>query len=70
MANDAEVVWLDKHTVSFPDGLVFCALRDADVLVEKCLDCQWLVRADPVEAPRAIVCDATAIAGWLGFTEL
>lgn len=61
------MVWLDRHNVSVPDKQVFCALRDGEVTLEKCLSCQWLVSAEPAEAPTYVVCDGYAVTGWLGF---
>lgn len=49
---------LEKQAVSPQDQLVFCPLRYREVPLDRCLDCNRLVRADDNDPPRYIVCDA------------
>jgi hypothetical protein len=54
-------VQLEKQAVSPLDRMVFCPLNYRDVPLERCLDCNRLVRADDNQPPRYIVCDARMI---------
>jgi len=49
---------LEKQAVSPLDRMVFCPLRYREVPLERCIECDRLVRADDRDPPRYIVCDA------------
>lgn len=49
---------LEKQAVSPLDQTVFCPLLYRQVHVERCLECQRLVRADDNDPPRYVICDA------------
>ena len=49
---------LEKQAVSPLDRMVFCPLRYRDVPLERCIECDRLVRTDDRDPPRYIVCDA------------
>ena len=55
-------VQLDKQAVSPSDQMVFCPLTYRDVVLDRCLGCDRLIRADDAKPPRFIVCDARVIA--------
>ncbi|MEX2045855.1 MAG: hypothetical protein WEE03_01725 [Chloroflexota bacterium] len=50
---------LEKQVVSPLDRMVFCPLRYRDVPLERCIECDRLVRGDDHDPPRYIVCDAS-----------
>ena len=55
-------VQLDKQAVSPSDQTVFCPLTYRDVVLDRCLGRDRLIRADDAQPPRFIVCDARVIA--------